>query len=83
MAIAKCQWLLLGRGIIAIHPPLVFFCFTVLQNSGNPSEIRCFRRKDVCIIYVKIGSSVYRLNVKAREHILYKKAILRNEDGLN
>ena len=45
-------------------------------NNGNPSKIRCFRRKGVCIIYVKIGSSVYRLNVKAREHILYKKECL-------
>ena len=67
------------------HPPPCAFLLYALQNSGNPSRIRLFKCKGVCTKCVKTGSLVYRLNVKVREYRLYelyKKAILRNEDGL-
>lgn len=53
-------------GITAIHPPLVFFIFIVLQKCGNPSKLRGFGRKVTCTLCVKNGCSVYSLNVKGK-----------------
>lgn len=77
-AVVKCQRRLLGRSIIAINPPLVFFIFAVLQRCENFSALHSFRHKGVCKICERNGH--YKDKIKQEDEgydNLYKRGCFK------